>query len=70
MGSHYEIAEATDGSRSVIAPDGREIASGISPPVSSVDDAVLDAIMDDVGLTDSATRSAMKAVVRGVRIKE
>lgn len=67
--SHHEIVDPGDGTREVHDPNGNVIASGLNPPVSSVDDVVLDAVLDDVGLTDTATRDAIKAIARGVEVQ-
>lgn len=67
--SHHKIVRQDNGNFEVRDPDGNTIASDIQPPVSTIDDKVLNVILDDAGVTDQSTRDALKAIARGVEIR-
>lgn len=61
----YTLHLNPDGTTDLIAPDGTTVKSYTGRPVESV---ITAAVMDNLGVTDSGVREAIKYAVSGVEV--
>lgn len=60
----YRLERMSSGDYDLVNPSGTVVTT-LSAPVSTDDEVVADAILDDIGVTSTALRSAIKALTLG-----